>query len=350
MHILLNNNLPVLEIETGRILNYSFLPYGLKKDKLTQLDINNWIIHRALKDNRYSARQIYEAAYVEYREYIKLMFITHSLSINDTYWICEDTELQKINFDEISLFSNDFSKELYDIAFNSKSAYTKSIISPEFTGQGVSRKCFKKNKNGDIYIYKNYSNITECSNEILACYIAEIIGCKTAHYQYEQNCNLDCTVSKILTSSKVAWEPAFNMFNYSKELGYTSPFEMAKEMYTSDYINMIILDALVLNMDRHLNNWSFAINTETNEILGLSPIYDYNKAFLTNEKTNSQTIYPNYNILKAARLAYQEYRTTLNIDYLYNIIDDIDIPINKKALKNRILYITGKRDNQRDCY
>ena len=33
-----------------------------------------------------------------------------------------------------------------------------------------------------------------------------------------------------------------------------------------------------------------------------------------------------------------------------NIIDNINLPINKITLKNRILYITGKKDNQRDCY
>ena len=58
----------------------------------------------------------------------------------------------------------------------------------------------------------------------------------------------------------------------------------------------------------------------------------------------------NKNILDAAKLAYYKYGTTLRLQYLYEILDNIDIPINKQALKNRILYITGQKDTQRDCY
>lgn len=54
------------------------------------------------------------------------------------------------------------------------------------------------------------------------------------------------------------------------------------------------------------------------------------------------------NILKAARVAYQKYGSTLNLKYLHDNISNINIDINKKALKNRIEYIVGIRDTQRD--
>ena len=133
-----------------------------------------------------------------------------------------------------------------------------------------------------------------------------------------------------------------------------TPQEYAQYHMPLAYNNMVILDAIILNDDRHMKNWSYQFNADSNILVGLAPNYDFNNAFRADRNTLSGLIFDDLgkkvNLLKAARLTYQKYGTTLKLEYLYNIIDNINLPINKITLKNRILYITGKKDNQRDCY
>lgn len=116
---------------------------------------------------------------------------------------------------------------------------------------------------------------------------------------------------------------------------------------------MIIFDAIVLNEDRHMKNWAIEMDADTNRILGLTPSFDYNNSFMADSHTMSNLIFDGpkkMNILRAAKESYRLYGTTLNLRYLYDIINQLDININKQSLKNRIEYIVGIKDNQRNCY
>jgi hypothetical protein len=228
---------------------------------------------------------------------------------------------------------------------------TDRDISPEYTGQGTFPKCFVRESDG-IYLYKSGTQ-TDIKNEIYAGYIAEVLGAKTIHYDFVNFNDVPCTKSKIYTNESINWETAFILSELMSEYKLT-PQQYAQNQFCIDYSNMVILDGIILNADRHMKNWSLQFDSNSNICTGLAPNYDYNNAFKADSKTCGNLIFDDngkqVNILKAARLAYYKYGTTLRLQYLYEIIDNIDIPINKQALKNRILYITGQKDTQRDCY
>lgn len=350
----MNKDTAVLEIETGKYIDYYKCPIGLmlQENEDIHASVFRWIMNRAAHFDRRNIKAIYNTVGLRGPgQESELMYLTHSLSINDNFWIADEKEVGQLQYSDISLFRNNFASEVYRAALlNEDVTNDKLEVSPEYTGQGSYRKCFIK-ENNEIYIIKS-QDATEIMNEILACYIAELMGIKTVHYDHIKFSGLDCTKSKILTNEQLNWESAFSVSGALTLRGQT-PQEYMMQHYAVDFCNMIIFDALVLNADRHMKNWSFEIDAESNVIRGLSPSYDYNKAFEADSKTTSTLIFDNnkrLNILEAGRYTYNNYSCSIDLCGLYDIVDGLNVKMNKQAFKNRIAYIIGRKDSQRDCY
>jgi hypothetical protein len=353
-HYIMNKDIPVIRIEDATVLNEEMSPHSLQVENLNFSKILKWISYRALPMTRQNADKIYRAINIprESMEY-ELMSVTRGLSVNDNFWIASGEDIENIKYEDIDLFTHNFNRDLCLVALRGDEGIVVSneALSAEYTGQGNYPKCFVKEQDG-IYLYKS-GKTSEIRNEIYAGYIANILGLNTVQYEYRKFENIDCSVSKIVTGLDNYWESAFILSEVLKEKTGLIPQDYAASNFSTDYSNMVIFDGIILNGDRHMKNWSFEFDANTNEIIGLAPSYDYNGAFMGCNVTDSMLIFNGYyhvNILKAARIAYQNYGTTLNLNYLLDVIDNLDIDINKEAMKNRILYITGSIDNQRDCY
>ena len=163
MHYIMSKDTPVVEIETGRLNSNALknVPYSLQLGRrLTIDDTNNWLKDRALPLSRKNADKIYKALGLP-RDNMEtnLMYITHSLSINDNYWVASEDEVGVLKYKDISIFKNSFNKAMYLIALRGDDGYTitNKEISAEYTGQGTFPKCFVREKDG-IYMYKNSSD------------------------------------------------------------------------------------------------------------------------------------------------------------------------------------------------
>lgn len=47
-----------------------------------------------------------------------------------------------------------------------------------------------------------------------------------------------------------------------------------------DFRRMVVLDALIINDDRHLGNHGVLIDNDTQEIVRMAPVFDHNQALL----------------------------------------------------------------------
>lgn len=354
MHYIMNKDIPVISIEEAKYINYDMAPLALQLKKLEYNKIYKWLVHRALPLNRKNADKIYMTMRLsrDNQEY-ELMCLTHALSINDNFWIANENELGVLRYKDINIFENSLNSTLYLVALKGYTYFTitEKNISAEYTGQGTYPKCFVRKDDG-IYLYKS-GLIDEITNEIYASYIADFIGASTINYFCDKISDIVCSVSKIETNIDINWETAFILSEHMVEQYGLIPQDVAIKYFTIDYSNMIILDALILNDDKHMKNWAFKIDSITNKIIGLAPNYDYNRAFKANSKSISNLLFDNnrqMNVLSAARMAYSNFGTSLNLIKLLNTIDFMDISINKDALKNRILYIIGKKSNQYNCF
>lgn len=92
---LMHKDTIVCNIDTWEVFNSILLPYGIAGGT-NNIDTNiiyKWLNKRAMPLNRKNSDKIYKAAGLgRVGQERDLMILTHGLSINDNYWLADDTK------------------------------------------------------------------------------------------------------------------------------------------------------------------------------------------------------------------------------------------------------------------
>ena len=252
------------------------LPYSF-------ISINDWIDNRsAAKHSKHLERVMKQLGCCDREGFIRL---THAASINDTFWIKSDEE--NITWNHISLYRNQFTETISRLAFEGMGLYTGdgfSETTPELTVDGHFKKCFIKERNlgqfnSDIFIYKrgwDYGEGLEPYCEVLSSEIASVISPSNS-VKYEL----------VSLHNKIASK--CNLFT-DEQYGYASFLKIGSEQANLEHIfdsfikigseqefrEMMVIDSLCLNRDRHKGNFGVMIDNDTMEIVKMAPIFDFN--------------------------------------------------------------------------
>ena len=203
--------------------------------------------------------------------------VTHALSLNDTFWVREADS--RLNWEEVSLYQNEFDALVSEAAFDGIISETDlSSTSPEFGTDGYYAKCWIRDGEG-IWLYKSGSglHVIEPVSEYLVSQLAERI-CPNA-VLYDLDRYHDKLVSKcaLFTSEATGLAKASAVFR--GELTIPRLLEACRILNCEDdFRRMCILDALVLNPDRHYGNFGFLFDNRTMAISGMAPVFDNNRA------------------------------------------------------------------------
>lgn len=236
------------------------------------------------------------------------------LSLSDQYWIKPLNS--RVKYKNINFFENDFnSADFTNATFsNSNDFNTKiSLISPNNTTDGRLKKSWVI-QNSKRYLLKGaYKNeVMQPFNEVLASKICERLNIKHTHY--DLGIISDKVVSKCecFIDKDTELVPASQILNNCHK---NNAYEEYIEILESHGINnvrekledMFILDYIMMNEDRHLNNFGIIRNINTLKWLDVAPIFD-----------NGQSL----NILD-----YNEKEIILNGQgrFFYNVMDFDDI-------------------------
>lgn len=204
------------------------------------------------------------------------------LSLSDQYWIKPfDSEIE---YKDINFFEHDFEdSEFTSVTFsNTRDSNTKiSLISPNNTTDGRLKKTWII-ENGKRYLLKGgYKNeVMQPFNEVLATMICERLGFK--HIPYTIDVIKDKIVSKCEcfinkdTELISAYQILHN--NCNKDKAYETYIKLLENNGISkareEIENMFILDFIMLNEDRHLNNFGIIRNVENLNWIETAPIFD----------------------------------------------------------------------------
>ena len=207
------------------------------------------------------------------------------LSLSDQYWVKPFES--KIEWSDINFFTHDFnSADFTNATFsNSHDFSTKiSLISPNNTTDGRLKKTWII-KNKVRYLLKGgyKSEVMQPFNEVLATMICERLGFNHAKYKLA-----------IVSKKIVSICPCFINENTEFVTAYQILHGLPKESAYEEYINilekqgiknarqqienMFILDYLILNEDRHLNNFGIIRDVNTLKWLDVAPIFDSGQA------------------------------------------------------------------------
>ena len=221
------------------------------------------------------------------------------LSLSDQYWLKPYNT--KINYDDINFFDNDFDYSEFLEASLSKNSKTimseNSLKTPNNTTDGMLKKAWIID-GGTRYLLKSgYKNeLLQPFNEVLASEICKRLGFN--HVSYSLDTYKDTVVSKCpcFITKDTELITCFQIRNDMKRndniKDYEEYIKVLEEHGISDarikMENMYIIDYLIMNEDRHLNNFGIIRDVNTLKWLDVAPIFDngqsLNIAYYDNEE------------------------------------------------------------------
>lgn len=246
--------------------NRRFLPLEMK-GRTDDEALWTWLKHRAVPRNRRNVEVLLASLGLNAKDVRGIIGICRGLSLNDVHWVVADgfSGAWKDN----NLYENKFSETIAQIVFNQSGSPLHDVnwtSSPEFTTNGMLAKCWRR-INGEILLYK--SGTTGAANagfepysEFYAAQIAEALGLPHVDYGLAVFKKILCSTCPLFTSDKYGYLPAGRFV--SKEEALNDP----------RFADIFLFDALIFNTDRHMGNFGYLVDNDTNEIVGAAPIFD----------------------------------------------------------------------------
>lgn len=210
----------------------------------------------------------------------QILSATNCVSLKDTFWVCEANS--KMKWASVNPFTNSFNKMIADYAFGRKVTGKYITASPDFATDGNFPKCWVR-ENGQIVLAKAAGvSGHEPYSEIYSYKVAEILKLPAEKYWLGVHKGERVSKCRCFTTEKTGFI-AYKDLHRGKLSSSRELVAMHKEMGLDNHFRgMLLLDFLTLNTDRHLGNFGYLFDSDTMEVLGLSPIYDNNLSFAPN--------------------------------------------------------------------
>lgn len=296
-YVLMNKNTEVLiaNYDEGikvfdkiiEIRNIEYAPLIIKKSYEMKEDfrfnLNDWFIGRGIPSWRDELDML--LARLNISTPLELFDKAFALSLSDQYWIKQVGS--NIKYEDVNFFDHDFdSAEFVEASFsdNYDSITRKeTLMSPNNTTNGMLKKSWII-EDGKRYLLKGgYKNdYLQPFNEVLASIICDKLGFDHVTYTLDRFKNKVvskclCFINKdteLIPASQIMY--GITKHKTSKDYNeYIKILEQNGIKNTREKIeNMYILDFLMMNEDRHLNNFGIIRDVNTLEWLDVAPIFD----------------------------------------------------------------------------
>lgn len=299
--ILMNKNTEILAAEYDsangvfseiyEVYNIDYAPYILKSfhienelnDTPFRTNLSEWFKGRGIPSWRDKLDLLLHR--LDITAPSELLDKAFGLSLSDQYWI-KPYNLD-VKYDDINFFDNDFEYSEFLEASLSKNSRVitneKSLKTPNNTTDGMLKKAWII-ENGTRYLLKGgYKNeLLQPFNEVLASEICRRLGFN--HVPYTIDTYKDTIVSKCPcfinkdTELVTCYQIKNDMKRHDNEEDYEDYIKILEEKGIESarikLENMYILDFLIMNEDRHLNNFGIIRDANTLKWLDVAPIFD----------------------------------------------------------------------------
>ena len=291
-YTLMHKRMPVAQIELDDVSGFiqridevyapEHLPIGvmIRAGHPERAGLNDWWTERSIPASRSGVREALET--LEITNTKMLLVRCLGLSLSDQYWIKPDGS--NLVWEQINFFANPFSDDIGDVLFGAnKKANALDFSSPDSTSDGNLKKRWKI-IDGKRCLIKGGSNPfrQQPFNEAIAAGIMERLGIPHVPYSITWNKEAPYSVCEDFITEETELVPAWRIIQTQKKPNNVSAYQhfvrCANALGIPDVVpfldRMIVLDYIIANEDRHLNNFGAVRNAETLEWLGMAPIYD----------------------------------------------------------------------------
>ncbi len=296
-YILMHKNIPVavLEIDEasgvisaiGEVYEEKHIPLGItvKRGKIERSELNDWWKGRAIPASRSGIKTVLEDLQIATTQ--RLLEKCLGLSLSDQYWICPQSK--ELKWSEINFFENDFSDDMGNILFGKISSGEMiindeiSLMSPDNTSDGWLKKKWKI-INGKRCLIKGGSGAIqqEPYNEVIASKIMERLDIPHVNYSLITEEEYPYSICEDFITPQTELISAWYVMQTEKKPNHISVYQhyvnccekLGIPKIKQSLDQMMVVDYLIANEDRHQNNFGVIRDAESLNFIGTSPLFD----------------------------------------------------------------------------
>ncbi len=192
--------------------------------------------------------------------------LTRCFSLNDTLWVKREGD--SAMWEQLNPYRNPF-EEILVVKVFSDTSY------PICSTDGQFPKCWVRRNGRPVLIKEGRAGFEPFAESFVS--MLRVQHAKVVKYLVEQGNYLPHTVCECFTSEKVSYLP-FSTVSQEFTLSGVSGFYIDLG-YGKEFFDMLLLDAVSINVNRHFRNFGVLIDSDNYDILGMAPVFDMNHSF-----------------------------------------------------------------------
>lgn len=246
-----------------------FFPVGFAPDSSS---LRRFLANRLLSFHRAFALNLTLNCGFNLRNQAELLAFSRGLSLTDDFWIAYslDEELSEVYFRLQPL-----NRDLARLALTGHGLPSRASLSPEWTNQGVMPKAWFR-KEGQLYLYKGSTvEGTEQYSEYYGSKLASFLGINAVDYDLLKQDEVLYSRCPLFLDEDSYFAPASWLFPSGEICQIRDYCQSQGEEWLNAFADMIILDFLLANGDRHFRNFGFLVDKDTNLVKGFAPLFDF---------------------------------------------------------------------------
>ncbi len=279
-YVLLNKDIVIAEFEVDVLFDTITITEQFVELPEWFANLDNFIENRRAPKQRENIKELLRLSGCDTIQ--GFLDISHALSLIDTFWVKRaDSDLCWKN---VSLYSHPFSEVIAKTAFEGGlHGRQLSTTSPEYGTDGSFAKCWIR-EGEQIRLLKRGSSGArnaglEPYSEFYAGQLIKYFTDDFVTYDLRIRNGKICSVCDLFTSEDYGFLPyaAVEPRNSSIKSVLNNMAEFGLEEKVK---RMFVIDAVILNEDRHKNNFGFIVDNRTQKIVDMAPLFDHNVALL----------------------------------------------------------------------
>ena len=242
-------------------------------------DLEEWLEMRAVDRHRKNGRILKRLPRLGDTTDLNTALCVHGAKITDNYWIKTRDE-QDLKWEDVH-FSQDY---FADVALRgSIDTFTRHYTpeqlhtpTPELTNTGSFEKCWRF-IDGKWVMFKRGSE-KELFSEFFVSELGKKLGFPMAGYRIIDG----CAATADFTKGRLNFEPMAYLSGENEE--FVDNYKVLKRLHPGlerEYLDILFMDALVYNVDRHTQNFGILRDGKTGDILSMAPNFDNNMALIS---------------------------------------------------------------------
>ena len=285
----MSGNTPVAQF-SGRVVTPS-LPERAPLCFINGGDLEEWLKIRAVDRRRKNGRILKRLLRLGDTSDLNTVLRVHGAKITDNYWIKTGAE-QDLKWEDVR-FSRDYfadvallgSIDTFSRHYTQEQLHTPT---PELTNTGSFEKCWRLIDGKWVMLKRGTEN--ELFSEIFVSELGKKLGFPMADYRIIDG----CAATADFTKGRLNFEPM--AYLSAENEAYEHNYRVLKKLQPGlerEYLDILFMDALVYNVDRHTQNFGILRDGETGAILSMAPNFDNNMALISRGYVDNPVQTPN---------------------------------------------------------